>query len=77
MFTRPNTIRVLALILSLAGGFTAPVTLVDQAVEAGYSRHVVERLPVDDVVEAILEGASEARSETPSECRPSPTVTSC
>lgn len=63
-------IRALSLVLALLGAFTAPISLVDEAVEAGYSRHVVEHLPVSDV-EAILDSLS------PPACRPSPTVTFC
>lgn len=72
MHIRHLEIRALSVILALAGGFTAPATLVDQAVDLGYSRHIVERLPAYDV-EAILGGGSVA----PSACRPSLTVSSC
>ena len=72
MHIRHLEIKALTVILALAGGFTAPATQVDQAVDQGYSRHIVERLPVYDV-EAILNEAS----VTPSACRPSPTVSSC
>ncbi len=72
MHIRQFKIRALTVILALAGGFTAPVALVDQAVELGYSRHIVERLPAFDV-EAILDGTP----VVPSACRPSPTVSSC
>ena len=72
MHIRRYKIRALTVILALAGGFTGPVSLVDQAVDQGYSRHIVEHLPVYDV-EAIVGTA------TPSSlaCRPSPTVVSC
>jgi hypothetical protein len=71
MFTSLGT-KILTLVLAFTAGYTAPVNVVDQVVDAGYSRHIVERLPADDV-QSILDSVT----VTPPICRPSKTVTSC